>query len=209
MPIPRSLPDSGMYCNRRPCFLWFLGCSLKFFQIWFWEQFWSFKFPYIAPRRTWGFFHALRIRGLWGFRKQHDSWQKVLLSLADPGCREMGYECWCSVSFLLMLVEFNSMNLCQAWRSLVVINWSKSRFSCWSIGDPVLQQAGPNFINKIADFRESEAWFAPVGVMSFCNNFVRWQWIEISNWNCESLTLPNFRISEYNVSYRWACQAHR
>ena len=30
---------------------------------------------------------------------------------------------------------------------------------------PALQQAGPNFMNKIADFRESEARFAPVGVM--------------------------------------------
>ena len=29
---------------------------------------------------------------------------------------------------------------------------------------PALQQAGPNFMNKIADFRESEARFAPVGV---------------------------------------------
>ena len=100
------------------------------------------------PRTPPGFFDALRIRGLWGFRKQHDSWQKVLLSLADPSVEK-----WVMSSG----VQFHppdasgnrfylpySINMCQAWCSLFVIkDWTKCLLSCWSIGGPLCSRLVP------------------------------------------------------------------
>lgn len=92
----------------------------------------------------WGFFDALRIRGLWGFRKHHDSWQKVLLSLADPGCKWVMNLMFglippdaCGIQFYQHVPGMMQSCWC------VIKDWPKCRFSCWSIGDPFCNRLVP------------------------------------------------------------------
>lgn len=130
MSIPPCLADSGLYCD-----------VFKFFQIWFWGQFWSFKFLSVAL----GFLWCLEDSWPLGFQKA--AWQltkNVLLSLADPGCKWVMNLMFglippdaCGIQFYQHVPSMMQSRWC------VIKDWPTCRFSCWSIGDPFCNRLVP------------------------------------------------------------------